>query len=445
VVVSPDGRIRNLNLATLRASGHADDEEVRGRLFWDVFIDPDERREMQERFEAAAPDFPSSEYENTFTNARGELHVIAWESAPVVDEQGQVVSIVAGGLDITDRKQREVELERESTFLRTVAGSIESLLAVVDEDGVVVGHSVNPAFEARLGWNEDEMRGRSLVELFAPEERAAALDRIRAAAAGTAVPERESRWTGLNGGQIDVAWIATPVVDPSGNPQVLVSGTDITERNRHQEEISASRARILQAADDARRRLERDLHDGAQQRLVALSLSLRLGEAKLRSDPEGAATILAGAREELAHALGELRELARGIHPAVLTERGLSAAVEGLVARTPLAVHTELADDRLPAPVEAAAYFVVAEALTNVAKYAGATSAHVRVRADDGVVTVEVADDGVGGADPASGSGLRGLADRVAALDGSLRIESPPGQGTRVVATLPVRSHALSR
>jgi signal transduction histidine kinase len=195
----------------------------------------------------------------------------------------------------------------------------------------------------------------------------------------------------------------------------------------------------VEAADDARQRLERNLHDGAQQRLVSLSLALRLAQAKLRDDPAGADQILAAAGDELTHALAELRELARGIHPAVLTDRGLPAALEALASRAPLTVELSTSlDERLPGPVEAAAYYVVAEALTNVAKYADATAVRVRAERNDGRVLVEVADDGVGGADPALGSGLRGLADRVEALDGRLDVESAEGAGTRVRAVIPV-------
>jgi signal transduction histidine kinase len=250
-----------------------------------------------------------------------------------------------------------------------------------------------------------------------------------------------------NGEPVIVAWTATPIPGHRGTPLVLISGVDVTLRKRQEEEIRASRARIVQAADDARRKLERNLHDGAQQRLVSLSLSLRLAEAKLASDPKQAGEILAGARDELAFAVDELRELARGIHPAVLTERGLAAALEGVVARTPLPVELELPGLRLPDQVEAAAYYVVSEALTNVAKYAGASAAHVRVLHDEELelVTVEVSDDGAGGADPGQGSGLRGLADRLAALDGTLDVESPAGEGTRVRAAIPVRDAVLSR
>jgi signal transduction histidine kinase len=207
------------------------------------------------------------------------------------------------------------------------------------------------------------------------------------------------------------------------------------------EELHASRQRILEAGLAERRRLERDLHDGAQQRLVSLSLQLGLVDARLERDPAGARAVLESAREEARAALDELRELARGIHPAVLTDRGLGAALEALAARS--AVPVELAalpQERLPPAVEAAAYFVVAESLTNVAKYARASHAQVRVERRDGAAYVEVRDDGAGGADLASGSGLRGLADRLAALDGRLRVDSPPGRGTLVRAEVPCAS-----
>jgi signal transduction histidine kinase len=205
------------------------------------------------------------------------------------------------------------------------------------------------------------------------------------------------------------------------------------------EELRTSRARIVEAGTHERRRLERNLHDGAQQRLVALSLTLRLAQAKLRKDPDGADALLTGAHDELTLALGELRELARGIHPAILSDRGLGAALEALAGRAPIAVElAEVPADRLPEPIEAAAYFVVAEALTNVVKYAHASQATVSVSRDNGRAVVEVADDGIGGADPGRGSGLRGLADRVSALDGSMELDSPAGAGTRLRAEMPV-------
>jgi signal transduction histidine kinase len=204
-------------------------------------------------------------------------------------------------------------------------------------------------------------------------------------------------------------------------------------------ELRASRARIVEAGTAERRRLERNLHDGAQQRLVALSLTLRLAQSKLRKDPDKADQLINSAQEELTLALGELRELARGIHPAILSDRGLGAALEALAGRAPISVElAELPDDPLPEAIEAAAYFVVAEALTNVVKYAHASQATVSVSRSNGHAVVEIADDGIGGADPGRGSGLRGLADRVSALDGSMQLESPAGAGTRLRAEIPV-------
>ncbi len=210
------------------------------------------------------------------------------------------------------------------------------------------------------------------------------------------------------------------------------------ERARN-EELRASRARIVEAADAARRKIERDLHDGAQQRLVALALEVRLARARVAKAPELADPFLERIGQELTEASSELRELARGIHPAVLTERGLAPAISALVSRAPLPVDiVGLPEDRLPAATEATAYFTVAEALTNVAKYAEATHATVRMERENGVFAVEISDDGKGGAQAAPGSGLSGLADRVGAADGVLTVVSPPGDGTVVRAELPV-------
>jgi signal transduction histidine kinase len=204
------------------------------------------------------------------------------------------------------------------------------------------------------------------------------------------------------------------------------------------EELRASRSRMLRIGLEERRRLERDLHDGAQQRLVSMALNMRLARDRMRSDPDGAERLLDGATHELDSALEELRELARGIHPAVLSDRGLDAALETLARRAPLPVElSRVEHERLPEAIELAAYFVVAEALTNVAKYAGATHAKVNVGQDNGRLVVEVADDGVGGADPDNGTGLRGLADRLAVIEGRLEVDSPPGRGTTIRARIP--------
>jgi signal transduction histidine kinase len=235
-----------------------------------------------------------------------------------------------------------------------------------------------------------------------------------------------------------MAWTCTPLPQIDERTLFLITAIDITERKRVDDELRASRTRLVRAEDATRRALERNLHDGAQQRLVALSVSLRLVEARLSTDPQGAVELLAGAQSELAQALEDLRELARGIHPAVLTDRGLRPALETLVGRAPFAVELTVPDERLSADVEAAAYYVVAESLTNVAKYASASSVEVAVAQEDDRVVVTVTDDGVGGADPFRGTGLRGLADRVAVLDGSLGVESPPGEGTSIRAEIPL-------
>jgi signal transduction histidine kinase len=203
------------------------------------------------------------------------------------------------------------------------------------------------------------------------------------------------------------------------------------------EELRVSRMRIVEAADAARRRIERDLHDGAQQRLVALALDLRMLKTRLKDQPEAAGMVdeISG---RLNSALAELREFARGIHPAILTDRGLQPAVEAVADRAAVAIDVEIAiSERLPAPVEAAAYFVVAEAVTNVDRYARAGQASVVVRRRRDVIEVVVSDDGTGGVDMRAGSGLRGLQDRLAALGGTLAIDSPPGRGTRVEARIP--------
>ncbi len=227
---------------------------------------------------------------------------------------------------------------------------------------------------------------------------------------------------------------------------------DITERREAEEalrrreieaartqELRASRARIVAAADAARRKIERDLHDGAQQRLVTIALDVEIARKRMRTEPESAAPFLERLAGELAEASAELRELARGIHPAVLTERGLAPAIEALAGRAPVPVEIlGRLTERMSPTLEVTAYFTVSEALTNVAKYARATHATVRLAQEDGELVIEVRDDGVGGARAGAGSGLSGLSDRVGACDGTLSLTSPPGEGTLVRAVLPL-------
>jgi signal transduction histidine kinase len=238
----------------------------------------------------------------------------------------------------------------------------------------------------------------------------------------------------------DAEVLAALTHDPaieSGLVQAASIAAGMAEVRAQLEEVRASRRRIVEAGDAARRRVERDLHDGAQQRLVGLSLGLRMLEERSRDVP-GAATDIAALQNELRGALQELRELARGLHPQILTEEGLGAAIESLAERSPIPVRVTIdREERLPAPVEATAYFVVAEALTNVSKYAHASSAAVAVARENGSLLVDVSDDGIGGAEPERGSGLLGLEDRVAALGGTLDLESPAGRGTHLHAEIP--------
>jgi signal transduction histidine kinase len=224
-------------------------------------------------------------------------------------------------------------------------------------------------------------------------------------------------------------WLAAQLLGSNADPELTAQVT----------ELQGARSRIIAAADDERRRIERDLHDGAQQRLVALALNLRMAEQRVVDGDPTAVDLVRGAGEEAQLALKELRDLARGIHPAILTNRGLPAALQDLASRATVPVEVvESPDEKLPGAVEAAAYFVVSECLANIGKHAEAETATVAVSTQDGHVTVEVSDDGVGGAALDGGSGIQGLADRVGALSGSLAVDSTPGVGTRVTAVIPL-------
>jgi signal transduction histidine kinase len=317
----------------------------------------------------------------------------------------------------------------------------------------VVGASAVNELVARLGAGSgdlqvalaDALRDPSLALAYWLPERGEWVD---ARGETVALPDDASRCTPV---ERDGRTIAMLVHDPSlaeepelvhavgGAAALALENERLTAELRATvSELRASRARIVESADAARRKIERDLHDGAQQRLVALALSLRLARSRVADDPAAAGELLDGASQNLDEAIRELRELARGIHPAVLSDRGLGSALEALAQRMPLPIEIAgVPAERLPAPVEAAAYFVVAEALTNVARYADASHASVDVHCSDRTLIVTVSDDGIGGADPANGSGLNGLSDRIAALDGRLEVSSPPGRGTTVRAVIP--------
>ena len=347
---------------------------------------------------------------------------------------------------MTKSQTRDIDLAGEllasrERYRAVLLAALDCVVAM-DHHGRVV--EWNPASERTFGWSAEEAIGREMAELIVPpalrSRHRDGLSRYLAGGPPTMLDRRiEITAVRRDGNEFPCELTITRIAYP-GDPVFVGYVRDITERHVAEQELLASRARIVTAADEARRRIERDLHDGAQQHLVGLAVTLRLARRKLQDDPELADQLLQEAVEDLAASTRELRELARGIHPAVLTEGGLEPALGGLARRCPVPVRIDAAPvARLPVPVEVTAYFVVSEALTNVARHAEATGAVVAVRHEHDVLAVEVRDDGRGGADP-RGSGLRGLADRVSALGGRLTIETRPGRGTVVRAELPCAS-----
>jgi PAS domain S-box-containing protein len=444
VEFGPDTRIRLWNPAAERIFGWSRDEMLgRGGL---PMAPLTKRAESEELFERVRAGETVNDFETVRRRKDGTLVAVSIAAAPVRDGSGRVVGNLVAYTDITERKAQEQRLQ---------ALIDSSPLALVEFAPDTRIRLWNPAAERIFGWSRDEILGRAGLPMAPASKRAESEELFERVRAGESVNDFETLRRRKDGTLVPVSIAAAPVKDGSGRfVGNLVAYTDITERKAQEaevhrlnaelrdrlEELAASRARIVTAGDVERRRLERNLHDGAQQRLVTLALYLRLALAKVESDPAAARAALTEANDELALALDELRELARGLHPAVLTDRGLRAAVEMLAGRAPVPVEiAEVPDERLPEPVEAAAYYLIAEALTNVAKYAQASAVRVRVAAADGSVAVEVSDDGIGGADPSAGSGLRGLADRVEALGGRLEVMSSPGAGTSLRARIPAQ------
>ncbi|HEX4929858.1 MAG TPA: PAS domain S-box protein, partial [Gaiellaceae bacterium] len=392
----PDGRIANLNDAAWSASGYVEENDVKGQPFWDVFVGPEARTEARRRFEEAAPAHAAASFEHTFVNQLGERLTIAWSTAPLYEEDGSLRYVVCGGLDITERQRQHQQLQASEERLRAAIDASPVAIVEYALDDTITRW--NPAAERIFGWTAEQVIGGK-ARHQPPGHEAELAELFRRVRAGEVYTGVESTRIRSDGSTVDVAIAAAPISDAAGNVvSHMALFADITKRKHQEKELRASRARIVQAGDEARRQLERNLHDGAQQRLVALSISLRLAQSKVSTDPEAAEAVLEGARAELAAALDELRELARGIHPAVLTDRGLAAAVEALSARSPVPVSVDISDEPLPPAVEAAVYYVIAESLANATKYAGATGVTVRVSREDGRAFVQVADDGGGGA-----------------------------------------------
>ena len=333
------------------------------------------------------------------------------------------------------RRRAEADVRASESRLRAMLDSALDAVVTMDHSGRVIGW--NHAAETTFGYRAHEVIGREMAELIVPPDLRTAhregLARFLETEHAVVLDQRlELIGMHKNGTEFPVELTITRIAVP-GPPTFTGYLRDITDRKQAEADLRASRARLVEVADAERRRIQRNLHDGAQQRLTAVLLSLGL----LREQPEKRYALLDVAINELAAGLQELRELASGLHPSVLSERGLVAALEALTLRTPLPVElSALPEEQLPERVEAAAYYVVAEALANVQKHADAHSVVVRATTDDRRLLVEVADDGSGGAD-AAGEGLRGLADRVEALGGRLALDSPAGGGTRLLAEIP--------
>jgi PAS domain S-box-containing protein len=474
-----DGRITYCNPYLAEVTGWERDELL-GRDWYDTFTPPERESHRATFLPAVVAERMPAHSESTIRTRDDGRRTLWWNNTVIRDPEGRPVGATSIGEDVTERRRAERALQAlaaEQAALRHVATVVAAeptheLLfeTVATEVGRLFGaQSANlirddgETLVVMGGWSETGEGWIAPGSVFAREGDSATHRVVR-----TQRPARVDSLAQIGDALTRDVWlelgfqsaIAAPVivdgrlwgaisvtktteeVFPEGAEHGLadfaaLAAQAIANAEAH-EELRASRARIVEAADQARRRLERNLHDGAQQRLVSVSVALRLALARIRDDPAVAESILRGAGEELAQSLAELRELARGLHPAVLTDRGLVPALEALAARAPLPVELRLEELSLPGTIEAAAYYVVAEALTNVAKYASASAVHVSIAVADAQVVIEVADDGVGGAQPAHGTGLRGLRDRVDALDGRLEIESAGGQGTRVRAIIPL-------
>jgi len=491
-VLDREGRILLFNEACERATGFSRDK-VLGRDARTCVIPVEEREAFGEFLGYVwKTGHPSPQFGHWLTKDGGR-RLIAWSNKPMTDADGAPASLVTTGIDLTDRgahqegDERALEgdpeaklaeigrLAQEQRSLRRVATLVasevspERVFTRVSEECARVLH-VNASAVVRFESDERATivgrHNRDSIDVFRigdtlASDRGSPLGQVRR----TGMSARIDDWGTLAG---DVAgemfrlgyrsaaaapivvagalWGAVAIASEEPLPAdtetrlgafcELVSLAVASAQAR--EDLIASRARLVKAGDEQRRRLERNLHGGAQQRFVSVALKLRLARARLQSRPDDAATLLEEVSRELDTGLEELRELARGLHPAILGDRGLRTALESLAARVPIPVEIEAPDDRLPEHIEATAYYIVSEAMTNVAKHAAARRAHVSVRREDGMLRCEISDDGRGGADTSSGTGILGLRDRAEAAGGTLSVISPPGRGTVVSAALPL-------
>ncbi len=491
-VLDRDGRILLFNEACERATGFGRDE-VLGRDARTCVIPPEEREAFGEFLGYVWRAAVASPQVGHWLTKDGGRRLIAWSNKPMVGADGTPDSLVTTGIDLTDRGPRRDGDERafegdpearlaevgrlaaEQRALRRVATLVASevrpervFTAVSEECARVL--EVNASAVLRYASDGSATivarHNRDSVDVFRVGE---SLPTGEGSAAGqvlrTGGSARVDDWGALGGEMAEIIFrtgyrstAAAPIVvagalwgavaiasedplPPESEVRLgafceLVSLAVASAQARA--DLVASRARLVKAGDEQRRRLERNLHDGAQQRFVSVRLKQRLARARLLSDPGGAAELLDQAASELDDGLEELRELARGLHPAILGDLGLRPALEALADRAPIPTTVDAVDERLPEALEATAYYIASEAMTNVARHARATHAEVSVRREGGRLRCEISDDGRGGADASAGTGLLGLRDRAEAAGGTLAIVSPPGRGTVVTATLPL-------
>lgn len=480
-VLDRGGRILLFNEACERATGYTRDE-VLGRDARDFVIPSEEREAFSEFLDFVWRTGTSSPQVGHWKTKDGGRRLIAWSNRPM-DETG----LITTGIDITDRESNRdgalegdpeaklVEVSRvanEHKALRRVAtlvaseASPERIFTSVSAEVARVLQVNATAVVRYVGDGTAEMVGRhnrdSADVLPLGTKLPVDDDSALAQVARTSAPARIDDWAGGTAAERfrygyrstaaapivvgGVLWGAVAIASEEALPvdaetrlgefAELVSMAVASAQARS--DLIASRARLVKAGDDQRRRLERNLHDGAQARLVSVALQLRVARASLQRRPEAVPELLEEAARELDAGLAELREIARGLHPALLVDHGLLRALEVLAERLPVPVTLDVPDERLPELLEATIYYIAAEALTNVARHAAATRATVTVVRDGGIVRATITDDGRGGADPASGTGLLGLRDRAEAVGGTLSFASPPGQGTTIVAALPL-------
>ncbi|WP_405926027.1 nitrate- and nitrite sensing domain-containing protein [Streptomyces sp. NBC_00035] len=439
-ICGTDGYFKRLNPAFERTLGHP-----AGTLLarpWLEFVHPADRARTRAVLDRLANGAESAEFENRCLRADGTERWLQWSARPVTGEG----LIYAAARDVTESRRAD----REQAALRRVATLVargdpphEVFAAVAREVGMVL--STGPA--AVLRYEADgavTVLGSAHADTSAGEEAAAEVAHTRG-------PARAGRSVGAPIVVDDRLWGA--VVAASTGPEPLPPGTesrlaDFTElvataiaNADSQAQLRASRARVVAASDASRRRIERDLHDGVQQRLVSLQLDLRTAESTMEDRSADLSQQLAHISKGLDDAFEDLLQISRGIHPAILSRGGLGPALRALARRSavPVELDLRLPPDRLPEPTEVAVYYVTSECLTNAVKHARATVVQVEARTYDDVLEVAISDDGSGGADPGGGSGLIGLVDRVEAIGGRLGITSPPGSGTTLTVRLPLR------